>query len=414
MSAYKELIKNFERVRAYMREFYVYGFKSRDEFTSKSARSYDDERRRVESWLGEHMRFVRTPLGKNVFLSIDSRAITHNPFYKSFKSKSFTAGDITLHFVLFDILHSPDVALSLAEIMQKLDGYLLDFDTPMLLDESTVRKKIKEYVSEGILTSQKQGKKLLYSRAKDTPLPETDEWLHFYSETAPSGVIGSFLADKRAPSGELLAFKHHYITGALDSEVCASLFDAMRQKRIVTAVNHSRKSDMPRRMRFIPLRIFVSVQNGRQYVMAYHSDTNCIRAFRLDYLSDVKLQEPSARFDELRGTLDGMQKHMWGVNAGLRKQPTEHVEFTVCIEEDEQFIVKRLEREKRVGTVEKLDEHTYRFSADVYDASELNPWIRTFICRITEYHCSNRMAEIRFKRDLAQMYHMYGIRRNEL
>ena len=47
--AYNELVKNFKRIRDYMREFYVYGFKSRDEFNKKSARSYDDERRRLES-----------------------------------------------------------------------------------------------------------------------------------------------------------------------------------------------------------------------------------------------------------------------------------------------------------------------------------------------------------------------------
>lgn len=41
--AYSELVKNFNKIRDYMREFYVYGFKSRDEFTKKSARSYDDE-----------------------------------------------------------------------------------------------------------------------------------------------------------------------------------------------------------------------------------------------------------------------------------------------------------------------------------------------------------------------------------
>ncbi len=43
--AYSELVKNFNRIRDYMREFYVYEFKSRDEFSKKSARSYDDERR---------------------------------------------------------------------------------------------------------------------------------------------------------------------------------------------------------------------------------------------------------------------------------------------------------------------------------------------------------------------------------
>ena len=61
MSSYSELIKNFEKIRSFMREFYVYGFKSRDEYNKKSARSYDDERRRIESWLGDHMSFVRTP-----------------------------------------------------------------------------------------------------------------------------------------------------------------------------------------------------------------------------------------------------------------------------------------------------------------------------------------------------------------
>ena len=87
--AYNELIKNFEKVRAYMREFYVYGFKSRTEYDAKSARSYDDERRRLESWLGDYMRFTQTPEGKNVFLSVDSRVTRKNPFYKAWKAKSF-------------------------------------------------------------------------------------------------------------------------------------------------------------------------------------------------------------------------------------------------------------------------------------------------------------------------------------
>ena len=102
--AYSELIKNFEKVRGYMREFYLYGFKNRDDFNEKSLRSYDDERRRIESWLGEYMKFSRNDDGKNVFISIDSREINHNPLYTAWKSKSFTDGDISLHFIIFDIL----------------------------------------------------------------------------------------------------------------------------------------------------------------------------------------------------------------------------------------------------------------------------------------------------------------------
>ena len=99
--AYSELIKNFNKIRDYMRDFYVYGFKSRDDYTKKSARSYDDEKRRIESWLGDYMKFHQTADGKNVFLSIDSRVTRHNPLYKAWKTKSFTDGDITFILLLW-------------------------------------------------------------------------------------------------------------------------------------------------------------------------------------------------------------------------------------------------------------------------------------------------------------------------
>ena len=95
----------------------------------------------------------------------------------------------------------------------------------------------------------------------------------------------------------------------------------------------------------------------------------------------------------------------------VRKELLEHVEFTVRVGENEQYIVQRLEREKRVGRVEKVDDHTYRFCADVYDSGEMLPWIRTFICRIEQMNFSNRTVENRFKSDLEAMYLMYGIRK---
>ena len=413
MSSYSELIKNFEKIRAYMRDFYVYGFKSRDDYQKKSARSYDDERRRLESWLGDHMSFVRTPEGKNVFISIDSRTIRHNPLYNAWKAKSFTDGDITLHFILFDILHDPDVKRTIAELLQEIDTkYLAGFETPMMFDESTIRKKLKEYCEAGILAAEKEGRKVYYHRMDSTDLSNLNDVLHYFSEVAPCGVIGSFILDKAESGTDAFTFKHHYITGAIDSGVLAALFAAMREKRAVTITNMSRKKDMPRRIRIIPLRVLISVQNGRQHLFAYVPDYNFFTSYRIDYLSNVKPEEPTPRFDELRSELDRMQSKMWGVSVKRNKwgnDHLEHVEFTIKVEDGEGYIVKRLEREKRIGTVEKLDEHTYRFSADVYDTSEMIPWIRTFICRIVKMNFSNRTVENQFKKDLEAMYRMYGI-----
>ena len=413
MSSYSELIKNFEKIRAYMRDFYVYGFKSRDDYRSKSARSYDDERRRLESWLGDHMSFVRTPEGKNVFISIDSRTIRHNPLYNALKAKSFTDGDITLHFIIFDILHDPYVKRTVSELLAEIDEkYLSGFKSPMMFDESTVRKKLKEYCEAGIIVAEKEGRRVYYRRTDSTDISEMNDVLHYFSEVAPCGVVGSFILDKEESDTDAFTFKHHYITGAIDSGVLASLFTAMREKRAVTISNMSRRSDLPRKNRIIPLRVLISVQSGRQHLLAYLPEYDHFQTYRIDYLSNVKLEEQTPRFDELRTELDRMQSKMWGVSVKRNQwgvEHLEHVEFTVRVEDNEEYIVRRLEREKRVGKVEKLDDNTYRFSADVYDSSEMIPWIRTFICRIVHMSFSNRTQANKFKEDLEEMYRIYGI-----
>lgn len=417
MSSYSELIKNFEKIRAYMRDFYVYGFKNRDDYSSKSsksARSYDDERRRLESWLGDHMSFIRTPEGKNVFISIDSRTIRHNPLYSAWKAKSFTDGDITLHFIIFDILYDPSVKRTISELLAEIDEkYLAGFENPMMFDESTVRKKLKEYCDVGIVIAEKDGRKVYYRRAAGTDISELNDVLHYFSEVAPCGVVGSLILDKEKSDTDAFTFKHHYITGAIDSGVLAALFTAMREKRAVVISNMSRHRDLPRQNRIIPLRIFISVQSGRQHLLAYLPEYASFHSYRVDYLSNVKLEEPTPLFDALRAELDGMQSKMWGVSVKRNKwdaECLEHVEFTVKVEDGEEYIVKRLYREKRIGTIEKLDEHTYRFSADVYDSSEMIPWIRTFICRIIKMNFSNRGVEDCFKKDLEAMYCMYDVR----
>ena len=411
--AYSELIKNFSRIRDYMREFYLYGFKSRGEYTQKSARSYDNERRRIESILDGYMRFRQTPEGRNVFLSIDSRKVPHNPLYKAWKAGSFTDGDITLHFLLFDILYAPEVALTLQEITEAVDRKLAVFEEPHVFDESTVRKKLKEYAAEGLLIMEKKGKSVLYRRSEAAQLPGRDV-LDFFSETAPCGVIGSFLLDKMEAHPGHFAFKHHYITSSMDSEILCALFLAFREKREVTLETIHRPDGQTHVLKAVPLQIMVSVQSGRQYLMAAADHRQRIRSFRLDNILSVSPGEVCGEYDTLRGNLERMRQHIWGVSthsfSGARM---EHVDFTVRFGPDEEHIFRRLEREKRCGTVERLSEDTARFSADVYDASEMIPWIRTFICRLTELHFSDPQLQEHFLHDLQEMAEMYGVEGGE-
>ncbi|MDE7325464.1 MAG: WYL domain-containing protein [Lachnospiraceae bacterium] len=412
--SYNELIKNFGRIRDYMRDFYIGGFKSRGEYDKKSARSYDDERRRLESWLGDYMGFRQTVLGKNVFIAIDSRLVRHNPLYKAWKAKSFTDGDITLHFLLFDILDAGGIAFPLNQIMEKLDTYLADVSERETFDASTVRKKLKEYGQEGLILTEKQGKTLLYRRGEMIKLPSVD-LLDFFSEIAPCGVIGSYLLDKLPAGGGHFAFKHHYITQALDCGILCALFNAMRQKRGVELSLMGQCAGEIIKKQVVPLRIFISVQGGRQYLMADYKGYPS--AFRLDRILCVQEGECCEEFDHLRDMLDRMQQNIWGVstrgitgNGGEAGQPgLERVEFIIRYDTGQEYIHDRLMREKRCGRVEKMDAHRSRFIAEVYDSSELVPWIRTFLGRIESIRFSNKKLARRFQYDLKAMYQMYGI-----
>ena len=251
---------------------------------------------------------------------------------------------------------------------------------------------------------------MLYSRSADTDISPLSDIIDFFSEAAPCGVIGSFLQDKQPKHPELFSFKHHYITQAMDSDIMAALFDAIRGHRYITVDNSGKNSNKLKTVRLVPLKLYISAQNGRQNLLAFHEKANRLNSYRLDYMSDIRIEdEICEKFDALRAALNMAEAHTWGVNCKWNIKHTEHVEFEIKIEDGEQFIVRRLEREKRCGRVEKIDDNLYRYAADVFDTTEMLPWIRTFISRITRMSLSNRTAENQFKADIREMYRMYGL-----
>ena len=127
---------------------------------------------------------------------------------------------------------------------------------------------------------------------------------------------------------------------------------------------------------------------------------------RLDHIESIEVKRAEGRYEEFLQLAKEAAPHIWGAGM-LRTDRLEEISFTVEAAADEQFIVQRLEREKRCGTVQQLDAEHYRFSIAVYDARELLPWIRTFIGRITAFSCSNKAVQELFFDDLEQMASYY-------
>lgn len=406
--AYNELIKDFARIRDYMSQFYVYGFKSRKEYDAKSIRSYDNERRRIESWLSDYVSFRRDTSGKNVFLEMDSRTVLHNPLYNVFKAKSFTENDIILHFYVLDVLADKE-SLSVREITEKITAdYLAFFDRPREIDESTIRKKLREYEKLGLLKSEKRGRELTYSR-NDTSI-DLAQWqcaVAFFSEADPLGAVGSFLLDKYENIPDFFSFKHHYILHALESDVLCDLLVSVYEHRAVTLNVHAVRTNRIAKHTVIPLKIYISTQGGRRYLMAWHYGFQQIILYRLDGIKNVTLHETEPYFDRYKEKAERFGKNLWGVSVGKRNA-LEHIEMTIYVGEGEEYILRRLEREKRCGRIEEAGSCHYRFVADVCDATEMLPWIRTFIGRITELKSSNTAMAETFYEDLKAMNELYG------
>ena len=82
----------------------------------------------------------------------------------------------------------------------------------------------------------------------------------------------------------------------------------------------------------------------------------------------------------------------------------------ICVEDENSFILTRLTREKKCGHVEVLDAsaHRYRYLADVHDANELLPWIRSFIGYIERISCSSEEVTQKFYNDFEETARLYG------
>lgn len=404
MSEYSELIKNFSRIRDYMREFFVFGFKTRNDYNKKSKRTYDNERRRIENYLGDLTKWEYTGGGKKVFISVDSSKIPVNPFYKAYKSKSFTDNDIILHFLILDILTSKN-SLTLDEITD-----LINDRVEILFEPQTIRNKLKEYNEYGIINVIKERKTHYYSLNKCyfEDFGISKDAVSFFSEATPFGVIGSFINARTGNKNKKFQFKHNFIVNTLEDNIMLDIINAIKQQKRIVIENYSVRDDSANNFNILPLIIYVSVQTGRRYVIAQGRGKYKFSVYRLDYIKSVKILDKDDNFVQLKQTLESCFETSFST-ALVREGKAEHFEMTLFInEKTEDYVIKRLEREGRSGKVEKIEQNIYKYSNDIFDTNELMPWIKTFIGRIIKIGGDNKTVITLFYEDIKKLAKMYG------
>lgn len=408
MSEFSELVKRFDKIRSYVRDFYIYGFKTREDYQDKSSRTYDNERRRIESWFSDYIRHdYHSGHKKSVSITLDSNRIAVNPLYEAWKSKSFTANDIMLHFFLLDIMQE-HTYWNVENLTDELQNRY-----QVLFDPQTVRKKLIEYEKEGILTLKKEGRQNLYSLCPDirTKYPELfpalSDAICFFQGAAPFGFVGSTIMDSWQITNNLVRFRHDYLVHTLEDEILLPLLRAIGEQKKVHLTLKSTKSGHLREVTCTPLKILVSTQTGRRYACVRKETSKRLVCYRLDSIRSVELLEQDEAFSSHMEAYEKNAPYSWGVSFGTARQP-ETIQMLIVLDEAlEPHIITRLEREGRNGQITRIQPGLYEYTASCWDSGEMLPWVKTFTGRIRSFTCSNKAVEQRLWADMRVMKDMY-------
>ena len=150
------LIRDYENIRQILRDIYIYGCFTRDDFIEMgiSGRKYDNEQRRISAYLPN--KFIqKRRVDKKVLLycSYHIEDSEQNYLSGTFRNKSFTALDVMAFFFVQQLLGERK-EMTAPEILEALPNY----NTTIVFTKDNLRVKLDELVEKGYIKFRKEGR----------------------------------------------------------------------------------------------------------------------------------------------------------------------------------------------------------------------------------------------------------------
>jgi len=422
--------KKFEDVRIFVRDLFINGFHNRNGLNAlvgNKKRAADESRQIIASILHDYYRFEKIE-GERYLISIDTREKRRNPIHNVWKSKTFTGSDIMMYFYVLDYIKqrmhtsaysSKDLIYDYIQNyvaldkdgnerkIEKKDGSEIELWED--LSESKINDRLVEMVELGVIQREQQGR--FYNYVLSPSFDINSDLLHFASETMPVSTIGSYLLDRQENAEPIFTFRHNMISQVLDDEVMYKVFEAIKEHREIRIQLYSRRTKRYSDQTVVPLFIIRNVKTGRQYLTCWNDEENRYKPLRLDYIRigrnpGLEMQymgQVRTDYDELKTMCRELYKNVWGVNLFNTHLKPKKVSFVIDVDDDKEYVIRRLRREKRQGTVERIKEGRYRFSIELYDSMEIISWIASFFGYITELEMEDKKALEKLKNNFEAM-----------
>lgn len=384
------LIRDYENIRHILRDIYIFGCFSRDDFIEKkgiSGRKYDNEQRRISAYLPD--KFIqKRRIDKKVLLycSYQMEDSEKNYLADTYRNKSFTALDIMAFFFVQQIL-SDGQEMTATELLDSMPNY----NDSVVFTKDNLRVKLDELTEKGFITTRKEGRTVLYKLVEDIWEDFSDDelldlslYLEFLKNVSPIEMPYYFLKQKlhlymecerhmECGYNKTFAFKHNHFFNSLDNNVLLPILSSCNLKEAVSVI-----MDDGLERNVLPSRVIHDSAYGRQYLYCFDLNRNVQSIVRIDKILSVRsLRKMQA--DELK-IVDGIVAFLdecWctsGVNEELKEIV---IEFRFD-EDKEPYILGRIEREGHGGKISRIEEGLYEYKIRLRDPNEMLPWIRSF------------------------------------
>ena len=403
---YNLFYKDFDSVREIVRSAFLYGGYSKADYcalTGISPRKYEDCTRFMREVFGDSYAYVNEGKEKYARLNYKAFETATNPLAHAAAFRGFTCNDLNCYFHALDLLTDKPDGMT---VEQLLDAFC---DRGMVCDRGTVRNGLEAMVGEGYLTKEQSGRQAFYKTTNDlskqlsvAELEELADYLSLAKDIGRYRLPLYSLARKLPDSdfGEHIKIGGYYPAQVLDEEVRFTFETAVVEKRAVNFNYLNAKKETIQIESAVPVKL-LDGDYGRQYAFCFLDFGRPCVVFRLDRISNLRLTDASleATFDE--SFLDSV----WCVAI------PQHQEVH-CITIDFDFdgdtsLARRLERNKKFGTVAKLESGQHRYTINIKEYTEMIPFLRTFYSYIVSMN--NEDLKRKIADDLMRLGGAYGL-----
>lgn len=387
-------VDKYETIRKMLRQIFIFGCYDRTqgaEFQKISERKYSNEIKRVLSFFPQRISRARNFEGKRVNHFPFSRySGDKNYLWLSYCTKTFSPQDLNLYIAILQILDAKNFQ-KVSCIKEKiLIGVIADSDTEENIFEPMLRNRLQDMAEIGILERRQNEYRLaedILSELNSAELLNIYKLLDFYRDALPLSSLGynlqwlirehiKFWRNENFNVASAFAVEDTFLQNILNDEIFYKLIVAIEGRNFIK-IQFAYSDKI---VEVVPLKIILDRQYGRQYLF-YIDDNGAAFIRRLDAIINLEIVED--KFYTRADFLDAekLLENVWcaALNFSHGREKKILIEADFEIEDNFDWrVLNRLECEKHIGKIEKLNDKHWLFSVEVTEPRELIPFIRSF------------------------------------